>query len=84
MISTRWCYKRKPDRRKARIVAGGFLQSPWDVGETHSNVAKLSAGRGLLSKAAVADCSVRQVDIGNAYLCANIASENVFYSPSEG
>ena len=84
VISTKWCYKRKPDRRKARVVARGFLQSPWDVGETHSNVAKLSSVRAVLSKAAVADYSVRQIDIGNAYLCADIASEHVFCSPPEG
>ena len=78
VISTKWCYKRKPDRYKARVVARGFLQSPWDVGETHSNVAKLSSVRALLSKAAVADYDVRQIDIGNAYLCADIASEHVF------
>ena len=84
VISTKWCYKRKPDRFKARVVARGFLQSPWDVGETHSNVAKLSSVRALLSKAAVADYSVRQIDIGNAYLCADIASEHVFCSPPEG
>ena len=47
VISTKWCYKRKPDRFKARVVARGFLQSPWDVGETHSNVAKLSTVRAL-------------------------------------
>jgi hypothetical protein len=52
VISTKWCYNRKPDRHKARVVARGFLQSPWDVGETHSNVAKLSTVRALLSKAA--------------------------------
>jgi hypothetical protein len=84
VISTKWCYKRKPDRYKARVVARGFLQSPWDVGETHSNVAKLSSVRALLSKAAVSDYSIRQVDIGNAYLCADIASEHVFCSPPEG
>ena len=84
VISTKWCYKRKPDRHKARVVARGFLQSPWDVGETHSNVAKLSTVRALLSKAAVADYSVRQIDAGNAYLCADIASEHVFCSPPEG
>ena len=84
VISTKWCYKRKPDRFKARVVARGFLQSPWDVGETHSNVAKLSSVRALLSKAAVADYDVRQIDIGNAYLCADIASEHVFCSPPEG
>jgi len=84
VISTKWCYKRKPDRHKARVVARGFLQSPWDVGETHSNVAKLSTVRALLSKAAVPDYSARQIDAGNAYLCADIASEHVFCSPPEG
>ena len=54
------------------------------MGETHSNVAKLSSVRALLSKAAVADYSIRQIDIGNAYLCADIASEHVFCSPPEG
>ena len=42
VIPTRFVYKRKPDRYKARVVAKGFLQSPWDVGETYSSVAKLS------------------------------------------
>ena len=65
-------------------MAKGFLQSPWDVGETYSSVAKLSTVRGLISKAAVADYSIRQLDIGNAYLCADIASEHVFCSPPEG
>ena len=69
---TKWCYKRKPDRRKERVVARGFLQSPWDVGETHSNVAKLSSVRALLTKAAVADYSVRQIDIGNAEAAAPV------------
>ena len=59
-------------------------QSPWDLGETHSNVAKLSNVRALLSKAAVAEYSARQIDVGNAYLCANIASEHVFCSQPEG
>ena len=62
VISTKWCYKRKPDRHKARVVARGFLQSPWDVGETHSNVAKLSSIRATLSKAAVADYSIRHLN----------------------
>ena len=84
VISTKWCYKRKPDRYKARVVARGFLQSPWDVGETHSNVAKLSTVRALLSKAAVNDYNIRQLDIGNAYLCADIVNEHVFCSPPEG
>ena len=84
VISTKWCYKRKPDRYKARVVARGFLQSPWDVGETHSNVAKLSSGRATLSKAAVNDYSIRQIDIGNAYLCADLSGEHVFCSPPEG
>ena len=69
---------------RERVVARGFLQSPWDVGETHSNVAKLSTVRALLSKAAVKDWDVRQLDVQNAYLCADIASEHVFCSPPEG
>ena len=84
VIPTKWCYKQKPDREKARVVAKGFCQSPWDVGETYSSVAKLSTVRALLSKAAVANYSIRQLDIGNAYLCADIASEHVFCSPPEG
>ena len=84
VISTKWCYKRKPDRYKARVVARGFLQSPWDVGETHSNVAKLSSVRATLSKAAVKDYNIRQIDIGNAYLCADLSGEHVFCSPPEG
>ena len=82
----KWCYKRKPDRHNARVVARGFLRSPyiWDVGETHSNVARLSTVRALLSKAAVADYSARQIDAGNAYLCADIASGHVCCSPPEG
>ena len=53
-------------------------------GETHSNVAKLSTVRALLSKAAVNDYNIRQLDIGNAYLCANIVNEHVFCLPPEG
>ena len=82
-ISTKWCYKRKPDRYKARVVARGFLQSPWDVGETHSNVAKLSTVRALLSKAAVNDYNIRQLDIGNAYLSQTPQSLSTF-SPLSG
>ena len=36
IVLTKWCYKRKVDRYKARVVAKGFMQSPWDVGETHA------------------------------------------------
>ena len=84
VIPTKWCYKGKPDRHKTRVVAKGFLQSPWDVGETHSNVAKLSSVRAILSQAAVADYNIRQIDVGNAYLRADIASQHVFCSPPEG
>ena len=83
VIPTRFVYKRKPDRYKARVVAKGFLQSPWDIGETYSSVAKLSTVRALLSKAAIADYNIRQLDIGNAYLCADV-QEDVFCSPPEG
>ena len=27
VISTKWCYKRKPDRYKARVVARGFFHA---------------------------------------------------------
>ena len=83
VIPTRFVYKRKPDRYKARVVAKGFLQSPWDVGETYSSVAKLSTVRTLLSKAAIKNYNIRQLDIGNAYLCADV-QEDVFCSPPEG
>ena len=38
----------------------------------------------LLSKAALEPWCYRQINAGNAYLCADIASEHVFCSPPEG
>ena len=84
VIPTKWCYKQKPGRHRARVAAKGFLQSAWDVGKAHSNAAKLSSVRAILSKKAAADYNIRQIDASNAYLCADIASEHVFCSPPEG
>ena len=45
IIKSKWVWKRKPDRYKARCVAKGFMQSPFDYGETYAPVAKFSTIR---------------------------------------
>jgi hypothetical protein len=42
IIRCKWVYKRKPDRYKARLVVKGFMQSPFDYGETYAPVCKLN------------------------------------------
>ena len=38
IIRQKWVYKQKPDQKKVRLVAKGFMQSPWDIGETYAPV----------------------------------------------
>ena len=53
IIKSKWVWKRKPDRHKARCVAKGFMQSPFDYGETYAPVAKFSTIRSILAHAAI-------------------------------
>ena len=68
IIKCRWVYKRKPDRYKGRLVVKGFMQSPFDYGETYAPVCKLTSIRSMLSHAAYNNYECRQLDIGNAFV----------------
>ena len=75
IIKSKWVWKRKPDRYKARCVAKGFMQSPFDYGETYAPVAKFSTIRSILAHAAIHDLPIRNLDIGNAYLNSFLPSD---------
>ena len=69
IIRCKWVYKRKPDRYKARLVVKGFMQSPFDYGETYAPVCKLSTIRTMLSLLpSKKNWGARQIDIGNAFI----------------
>ena len=69
IIKCKWVYKRKPDRYKARLVVKGFMQSPFDYGETYAPVCKLSTIRTMLSLLpSKRNWGSRQIDIGNAFI----------------
>jgi hypothetical protein len=59
----------KPNRFKARLVAGGnFQQEGIDFAETYAPVSKLATLRTLLGTAAARNWEVQQIDIKTAFL----------------
>jgi hypothetical protein len=79
IIGTRWVYDVKLDsngevtRYKARLVAQGFSQKKGiDYNETFAPTMHVKTMRVLLTLAARLDIEVRQYDVSNAFLHANI------------
>ena len=52
MIKCKWVCKRKPGRYKARLIATGLMQSPFDYSETYAPVCKLTTPRPMVAVAA--------------------------------
>jgi hypothetical protein len=84
IIDCKWVFKLKQkadgtiDRHKARLVAKGLTQEYGiDYEETFSLVVKPNTIRLLLSLVVTCDCSIRQIDIHNAFLHGYL-SEYVF------
>jgi hypothetical protein len=71
IIKSRWVYKIKPDKYKARFVVKGFLQAAKDVGETFSPTVKMITLRLIFALAAVLSWTCRQMDVCNAFVNAD-------------
>jgi hypothetical protein len=84
LLTSKWVWKRKPDRHKSRICIRGFLQSIRDVGETYAPVCRMETIRTLLSLSVARGWSVRQADITNAYIRAPLLGAPVFMEAPEG
>lgn len=88
-VGSRWVYsiKRGPDesvRFKARLVARGFTQREGlDYHETFSPTARITSVRMLLQLAAHHNYRVRQMDVKNAYLNAEL-SEIIYLEIPDG
>jgi len=91
IIKSKWVYKVKygPDgeiiKHKARFVAKGFSQIPGvDFGETYAPVARIATLRTLLAIANKHKWYIRQSDISNAYLNADIREHDLYIEQPEG
>jgi hypothetical protein len=71
VISSKWIYKIKPEKYKARIVIRGFQQAQRDVGETFSPTIKLVTLRLMFALAAVLGWACCQMDVCSAFLNAS-------------
>lgn len=92
LLGCRWVYKRKVGkdgavtRYRARLVAQGFLQKPYDSfnpEETYSPVVHKDSLRVFLSVAAAADLEVFQADVKAAFLQAPL-SERIYMKAPPG
>ena len=83
VISSKFVYKQKPDRKKARICARGFLQHPHEVGNRYAPVCRQETIRCMLALAQRFKWAVRGFDIRNAYVQAPV-SKPVYISPPDG
>ena len=87
IIKSKWVYKYKDVemRYKCRLCAKGFMQSPFEYGETYAPVCKLSTVRTLLSYATShgANWGFRGLDISTAFINATL-KEPVYMDPPEG
>jgi hypothetical protein len=81
VLTGRYVYKQKPDRKKARLIIRGFLQDYRDIGDTYSPVCRMETVRTVLSHAAKAGWSVRLSDIKNAYVRSDVQSEVYMRAP---
>lgn len=89
-VGCKWVFKVKLkadgtiERRKMRLVAKGFSQREGiDYNETYAPVAKFAAVRTVLTVAAVEDMDLRQMDVPNAFVRADL-EEEVFLAVPEG
>ena len=84
LLSSKWVWKRKPDRYKSRVCIRGFLQDLRDVGETYAPVCRMESIRALLALSVTQGWSIRQADITNAYIRAPLLGAPVFMQPPDG
>ena len=87
-IKSKWIFKRKVqsdgtlDRYKARLVVKGCSQQEGvDYEETFAPVMKFATFRMLLSRAAMEDMEVHQVDVKTAFLHGDLDEEIFMFQP---
>ena len=87
IIRSKWVYKYKEVemRYKCRLCAKGFMQSPFEYGETYAPVCRLSTVRTLLSYATSHgnNWGFRGLDISTAFINATL-KDSVYMEPPEG
>jgi hypothetical protein len=83
VISSKFAYKQKIDRAKARLCARGFLQNPDDVGNKYAPVCRPEVLRCMLALAQRHRWSIRGFDIRNAYVQAPV-TRPVYIDPPDG
>ena len=83
IISCRWVYKVKPDKRKARLVIRGFMQTD-DGLETFSPTLKMISLRLLAALAALLAWDIHQMDVCNAFLNAKLTDPPVYMHCVQG
>ncbi len=83
IISSKFAYKQKPDRAKARLCARGFLQNPDEVGNKYAPVCRPEVLRIMFALAQRCRWSIRAFDIRNAYVQAPV-TRPVYVDPPDG
>ena len=86
IVRSKWVFKAKKDvdgniaRKKARLVAQGFLQIPGiNYFDTYAPVAGLTLIQTILVLAAQNDMQFHQIDIKGAYLNGELNNDKVIY-----
>ena len=68
IISSKFAYKQKPDRAKARLCVRGCQQRPEEIGSTYAPVCRPEIMRILFALAQKHKWAIRGFDIRNAYV----------------
>ena len=86
IVGSKWVFRVKKDadgnviRKKAHLVAQGFLQVPGvDYFDTFAPVAHLASIRTIMALAAHDDMEMDQIDIKGAYLNGELTPDEVIY-----
>ena len=85
VLSGKWVLKIKNNGwYKARYVCGGHKQIPGiNYNQIYASVAKMMSIHIMLALAAIHDLEIKQLDVQNAFLNANL-QENVYIQLPEG
>ena len=86
-LPTKWVFSRKAEgeRYKARLVAKGCAQRPGDYGELYTPVGRAQTVRAFLSRVAVLDLELHQLDFTTAFLNGELKEgEKIWVQQPEG
>jgi hypothetical protein len=83
IMFSKWVFKAKTDRLKARIVVCGNSQNPAEIGEVYAPTARMTVIRAFFAHAASKGYTVRGLDVSSAFLHC-ILDTPVYMRPPKG